>query len=137
MFLCSWMYILLLPILSYDIWFFISHLLLHSNLLYKYHCIHHSVDPYTMTYVDTYTGHWIEDVLQSAGFLFPYAFYNYTVLDTAIILFFLNARGMLRHDIRMTWLIGNHHILHHKHVNYNFGEYWIDCLCGTLYIEDA
>jgi sterol desaturase/sphingolipid hydroxylase (fatty acid hydroxylase superfamily) len=40
---------------------------------------------------------------------------------------------MLRHDNRFSWLIGNHHLLHHKYVKYNFGEYWIDCLCGTNY----
>jgi sterol desaturase/sphingolipid hydroxylase (fatty acid hydroxylase superfamily) len=40
---------------------------------------------------------------------------------------------MMRHDDRFSWLIGNHHILHHKYPKYNFGEYWIDKMFGTLY----
>jgi len=40
---------------------------------------------------------------------------------------------MLRHDNRFIWLIGNHHILHHKHPKYNFGEYWLDKLFQTDY----
>lgn len=40
---------------------------------------------------------------------------------------------MLRHDHRFVWLIGNYHILHHKHNHYNFGEYWLDCLFKTNY----
>ena len=40
---------------------------------------------------------------------------------------------MMRHDDRFTWLIGNHHLLHHKYPQYNYGEYWLDWLGGTLY----
>ena len=40
---------------------------------------------------------------------------------------------MLRHDKRFIWLIGNHHILHHKYPRYNFGEYWLDKLFRTNY----
>jgi sterol desaturase/sphingolipid hydroxylase (fatty acid hydroxylase superfamily) len=40
---------------------------------------------------------------------------------------------MLRHDHRFIWLIGNHHILHHKYNHYNFGEYWLDSLFKTNY----
>lgn len=39
----------------------------------------------------------------------------------------------MRHDHNFIWLIGNHHLLHHKNINYNFGEYWIDYLCNTKY----
>ena len=47
-------------------------------------------------------------------------------------LYFCSIRGFMRHDNRCIWLIGNHHILHHKYPNYNYGEYWIDSICGTL-----
>ncbi len=40
---------------------------------------------------------------------------------------------MLRHDKRFVWLIGNHHLLHHKYPRYNFGEYWLDKLFKTNY----
>ena len=43
------------------------------------------------------------------------------------------ARGYMRHDHRYSFLIGNHHLLHHKNPKYNFGEYWIDSLFGTKY----
>jgi hypothetical protein len=46
-------------------------------------------------------------------------------------LIIVNIRGMLRHDVRYIWLIGNHHILHHKYPQYNFGEYWLDTLFDT------
>jgi sterol desaturase/sphingolipid hydroxylase (fatty acid hydroxylase superfamily) len=39
----------------------------------------------------------------------------------------------MRHDNRFSWITGNHHLLHHKYINYNFGEYWIDRLFGTAY----
>ena len=37
---------------------------------------------------------------------------------------------------RFIFLIGNHHLLHHKYPNYNYGEYWIDSLCRTKYINN-
>ena len=46
---------------------------------------------------------------------------------------YMNIRGLLRHDDRGNFAFGNHHMLHHKYIQYNYGEYWIDYLCGTLY----
>jgi sterol desaturase/sphingolipid hydroxylase (fatty acid hydroxylase superfamily) len=40
---------------------------------------------------------------------------------------------MMRHDKRFVWLIGDHHLLHHRDGRYNFGEGWIDSLCGTRF----
>ena len=68
---------------------------------------------------------------------FPYTVYTYTLRDTLLVLAFLNIRGMMRHDPRWSWLIGNHHILHHKYSEYNFGEYWMDTLCGTRYPKNS
>ena len=35
------------------------------------------------------------------------------------------------HDFRFAKLVGNHHLLHHKYLVYNYGEYWIDKLFNT------
>ena len=78
-----------------------------------------------------------EGPFQGVGMFFPYVVYSYTFTDTAIVLAFLNTRGIMRHDPRWAWLIGNHHLLHHKYSEYNFGEYWIDTLCGTRYPLDS
>lgn len=82
--------------------------------------------------MDTYLGHPLEGPFQGIGMFAPYIFYNYSFAETAIILAFLNVRGMMRHDDRCSWLIGNHHLVHHKYPNYNYGEYWIDALCSTV-----
>jgi len=121
-----------LAILSYDIWFYIFHLILHTKDVYVFHKQHHRKGE-NINYLDTYDGHWIENTFQGIGSFFVYPFYTFTFTDTFIILAFLNIRGMMRHDKRFIFLIGNHHILHHKNQNYNFGEYWIDSICGTLY----
>jgi sterol desaturase/sphingolipid hydroxylase (fatty acid hydroxylase superfamily) len=125
---------ILLSIISYDIWFYISHILLHTKLLYKIHKKHHiKIIP---TFLDTYIGHVLEGPLQSIGTFIPFIFLDYNIYDIIIILLFLNIRGMMRHDERFIFLIGNHHLLHHKYPNYNYGEYWIDSLCGTKYINN-
>ena len=122
---------IVVSIISYDIWFYISHIMLHSQVLNKYHHVHHvSQDP---TWIDTYVSHWAEGPFQGVGVLFPYAIYKYSWVDTIIILTFLNIRGMMRHDKRWVWLIGNHHLLHHAHADCNYGEYWMDSLIGTKY----
>lgn len=125
------MIVFLLHILGYDIWFYISHLLLHTPLLWKYHKLHHTI--LNPLYTDTYTGHFLEGPFQSVGFALPYLFYNFNWISFLCALLFVNIRGLMRHDHRIIWLIGNHHILHHQFCNYNFGEYWIDWLFNTGY----
>jgi len=83
--------------------------------------------------MDTYLGHPVEDVIQGAGMFLPCLFYKYTIMDLAIAFVLLNIRGLMRHDERFVWLIGNHHLLHHKYPKYNFGTYWIDALFCTKY----
>jgi sterol desaturase/sphingolipid hydroxylase (fatty acid hydroxylase superfamily) len=121
---------LLLHILGYDIWFYISHILLHQPYLYaKIHKIHHEKKyPY---WQDTYHSHWFEGPFQSLGFLLPFIFFKLSVIELFVAFLFCQARGLMRHDIRLEWLIGNHHLLHHSKTNYNYGEPWIDRLCGT------
>ena len=116
-------------ILGYDIWFYLSHRLLHTKLLWKYHSLHHEyVHP---TFTDTYSGHFLEGPFQSLGFLLPYIVYDFNIIACVIAGIVVNIRGMMRHDARTIWLIGNHHLLHHQYSNRNYGEYWIDKLIGT------
>ena len=123
------MIIFLLHILGYDIWFYISHILLHSKLLWKYHKIHHEIIHPKFT--DTYKGHILEGPFQSIGFLLPLFIYNFELISFLLALIFVNIRGMARHDNRTVWIIGNHHLLHHIYFNSNYGEYWLDKLFGT------
>jgi sterol desaturase/sphingolipid hydroxylase (fatty acid hydroxylase superfamily) len=121
---------LVAPVITYDIWFYISHVILHKYL-YKIHSIHHTAQE--PTWRDTYLAHWFESPFQGVGFLAPYLVYKYSWLDTLVILAFLNIRGMMRHDSRFVWLVGNYHLIHHKHPEYNYSEVWIDSLAGTLF----
>lgn len=121
---------IIVSVISYDIWFYISHVLLHTQLFYKYHKEHHlKIVP---EYYDTYVGHILEGPFQGMGMFIPFLVWEYSTYDIFIILLLLNVRGMMRHDERFVFLIGNHHLLHHRYPTYNFGEYWIDYLCGTL-----
>jgi lathosterol oxidase len=126
-----------LYIISYDIWFYISHILLH-----KVHCLklihkkHHELNYQTIRYSDTYVGHYLEGPFQSIGVIVPMFFIESNIYEYILVVLFLNLRGMIRHVHRLTWIYGNHHIIHHKYPNYNYGEYWLDCLFGTNYPDN-
>lgn len=125
---------IVVSIICYDIWFYTSHIMLHNKGLYKYHREHHlKIVP---TYLDTYVGHKLESPFQGIGMFFPFIIWSYDVYDLIVILLILNIRGMMRHDEKFVFLIGNHHLLHHKYPKYNFGEYWIDYIYGTKYPND-
>jgi hypothetical protein len=103
----------------------------HRPLFYSIHKIHHQTSYHAINFMDTNHGHWIETIVQPCGFFIP-LFYKYNAVPFFLAFFLVGIRGLMRHDHRFSWLIGNHHLLHHKYLNYNFGEYWIDALCGTL-----
>ncbi len=125
----------LLHVLGYDLWFYASHLLLHTRPLYALvHKKHHEI--WKPHYMDTYYGHWFEGPFQSVGFLLPWAIMDVGWVSCIVALVFVNARGMLRHESRLAWLVGNHHLLHHTLTRCNYGEYWLDRLCGT-HCKDA
>ena len=86
-----------------------------------------------MTYNDAYDAHYIENIVQITGIFIPYMFTTLSAFKLFIAFEIISLRGLMRHDDRFSWLIGNHHLLHHKYPNYNFGEYWIDKLCNTNY----
>jgi sterol desaturase/sphingolipid hydroxylase (fatty acid hydroxylase superfamily) len=125
------MFIILSHIICYDIWFYFSHILLHTKWLINIHKIHHIKSYKYLVYTDTNVGHFIEGPLQNIGLFVPLLFITPKINSFIIASLFLGIRALMRHDNRCSWLIGNHHILHHKYPNYNFGEFWIDTLCGT------
>ena len=125
---------ILFVILCYDIWFYLSHIILHKKYLYKIiHNEHHNLDYNKIKFTDAYIGHFIEGPFQGIGVLFPLLFIKYSLYKFLFSILLINIRGMLRHDNRFIWIIGNHHILHHKYPQYNYGEYWLDKLFGTCY----
>ena len=97
--------------------------------MYKFHKLHHTKP--VPTYEDTYLADSVETVFQGVGFMFPAVVYTYGLQDIILVLLFLNIRGMMAHDPRFMFLIGNHHLLHHKYGNCNYGQYYIDFLGGT------
>ena len=120
-------------IFCHDVWFYLAHVVLHHPRVYKIHKIHHSTSHSDLTYTDTYQGHWIEHIVEPMGILIPYMVPKAQVAPLLTAFVIISVRGLMRHDHRFTWLIGNHHLLHHKYSKYNFGEYWIDSFCGTVY----
>lgn len=104
-------------ILSYDIWFYFSHLILSNPVLYK--TIHKENPSCTSE-------------IQCMGVVLPFLI-DLNTHNLFYALMFIHIRSLLRHDVRFTWLIGNHHLLHHQYPYCNFGEYWLDSLLGTKY----
>jgi len=66
--------ILLSPILSYDVWFYISHIILHKYFYSSIHHIHHSSNYKELRYLDTHKGHYLEGPFQGIG-VFSHIFY--------------------------------------------------------------
>jgi lathosterol oxidase len=121
-------------IICYDIWFYLSHIILHNKYFYRIiHREHHSTHYDIIHFKDTYVAHLLEGPFQGLGIIFPYYFIKFNFYSFLCSLILVNIRGMLRHDKRFVWLIGNHHILHHKYPQYNYGEYWLDKIFGTSY----
>jgi Delta7-sterol 5-desaturase len=120
----------LLHVLGYDIWFYVSHRLLHTSAFWWIHARHHE-KVMGLQWVDAYHGHWLESAIQSVGFLLPaiVGYWNWWV--ALLTAFVINARGLARHDERLVWLIGDYHLKHHRLPKGNYGEPWLDALCGT------
>lgn len=128
------MFIFLLHVICYDLWFYFTHICLHNVKLYKYHMYHHLTRYDALTYNDAFTGNIVEYPIQTVGIFIPNMVIEYDIRTIMYVYMFVTVRSYLNHDHRCSWLVGNHHLLHHKHPKYNFGEYWTDALFGTLYI---
>ena len=122
---------ILYHILFYDIWFYISHVLLHHPRLYHLHKTHHKEKYEKLKYYNAYDGDFIENIIQPIGICIPFVFQPIQINPFIIACIIVHIRGLMRHDHRCIWIIGEHHLLHHKYKKYNYGEYWIDWLCGT------
>ena len=122
-------------IVSYDLWFYVSHILLHK-IRHPYvkdiHYIHHKVPYDQLKWYNTSDGHIIENIIQPLGILIPCIFFI-DVKSIIVSFCIISIRGCMRHDHRCSWLIGNHHLLHHKYPEYNYSEYYIDYIFGTEY----
>ena len=123
-------------IISHDIWFYLFHIVLHDKNVYYIHKIHHITLYNKLTYIDTYKGHIIEHIVQPLGIFIPFFIYDVDIVNFFIAYIIITIRNYLRHDHNFTWIIGNHHLLHHKYPKYNFGEYWIDYIFNTKYYND-
>jgi sterol desaturase/sphingolipid hydroxylase (fatty acid hydroxylase superfamily) len=118
-------------IISYDIWFYLSHIILHNKTFYVFHKQHHvHIHP---IWLDTLEGSTFESVFQIFGLFLPLLYYQTIGVHFLTAASLIGIRALMRHDPRCSFLIGNHHLLHHKYPSYNFGQYWIDAVCGTLY----
>lgn len=124
------MFTIFFHIFCYDIWFYLSHIILHNRTMYKIHKIHHGKQHTQLIYSDTNVGHWFENIVSPMGIFFPIIFYI-DPIGLCVSFVVVGVRALMRHDNRCSWLIGNHHILHHKYPQYNYGEYWLDTLFGT------
>ena len=130
------MFIYLLHLVCYDLWFYLTHICLHNIHLYKYHKFHHLAMHNDLTYNDAFTGHIIEYPIQTVGIFIPNIVIEFNFRAALCVYIFVTIRTYLYHDHRCSWLLGNHHLLHHKLPKYNFGEYWIDSIFGTLYVPN-
>ena len=125
---------ILFHIFCYDIWLYFSHIMLHHKNIYFIHKIHHRKSYALIKYFDTHDAHIIENIVQPVGLFIPYILsFNTSPSIVAISFLLISIRGLMRHDDRCSWLIGNHHLLHHKYPAHNFGEYWLDVCFGTIY----
>ena len=117
-------------LLGYDLWFFASHIVFHKvPWAWEIHKIHH--EKRFPIWKDTYHAHWIEGPIQSLGFALPWllGYWSWTASFFAFAV--AQIRGLARHDPRMNWLVGNHHLLHHQLYTVNYGEPWLDKVWGT------
>jgi sterol desaturase/sphingolipid hydroxylase (fatty acid hydroxylase superfamily) len=96
------------------------------------HNIHHKTPYNKLKWYNTTDGHILEHIVQPLGLFIPFLFYV-DIPSCCIVGVIIAVRGYMRHDERFSFIVGNHHLLHHKNPRYNFSEYYIDYLFGTLH----
>jgi sterol desaturase/sphingolipid hydroxylase (fatty acid hydroxylase superfamily) len=118
-------------IVYYDIFYYFLHRLLHTKYLYSIHKIHHIKK--IPDYYDYYNIHVLELPFTSIGLIFAIYLYKLYIYQLLYAIIFINVRGILMHDNQFIYLLGDHHLVHHKHYKCNYGEYWLDYIFGTVY----
>ena len=118
-------------VVCYDVWFYVVHRLLHTPRLYaKYHSQHHQhMRP---TYRETFVASTAENCVSGLGIFVPLlncSTFSLPVFAAAYL--YCLVRGVLRHDSRASWLVGDHHLIHHLQPNKNFSSYYVDVIFGT------
>lgn len=118
-------------VVSYDLWFYAVHRLLHSPLLYaRYHSQHHQHRH--PTYRETFVASTVENSVSGLGILAPLLLCpTLPVPVFAAAYAYCFVRGVLRHDARASWLVGAHHLEHHINPHVNFSSFYVDVLFGT------
>jgi sterol desaturase/sphingolipid hydroxylase (fatty acid hydroxylase superfamily) len=120
----------ILYILYYDFFYYFLHRLLHTRLFYKIHKIHHlKIKP---SFSDYYNVHILEIPLTTFGLFLAVYIHKIYIYQLIWSILFINIRGMLEHDDRFIFLVGDHHLNHHLLFTCNYGEYWLDFIFGTL-----
>ena len=127
------MYDIFYYLFSYDIFFYVSHILLHTKDFYYIHKTHHETKYEELTYLHAGKGDILENIIQYSSLSIPLIIIKFDLFQFLIAFTLIQIRGLMRHDHNYVWLIGNHHLLHHKNRRYNYGEYWLDTLFGTKY----
>jgi len=118
-------------VFCYDVWFYFSNVLIHKFMVeyHKERPIHY------YTYKYEYYFHLL--VIKSLGLLIPFMKLRTSAIWVPInfvsAVGYVTIRGKLRQNNQFVWLVGNHHLLHHKYPHYNFGEIWLDELFDTDY----
>jgi sterol desaturase/sphingolipid hydroxylase (fatty acid hydroxylase superfamily) len=118
-------------IMYYDIFYYFLHRLLHTKYLYFIHKIHHIKN--IPDYYDYYNIHVLELPFTSIGLIFAIYLYKLYIYQLLYAIIFINVRGILMHDNQFIYLVGDHHLIHHKYYKCNYGEYWLDYIFGTVY----
>ena len=124
----------ILYLLYYDFYYYFTHRLLHTRVLYPIHKIHHKNR--ITQYYDFYTVHIVEIPLTSIGLFIAIYLHNLYIYQFILCIIFINIRGMMCHEHKYAHIISDHHLLHHKYYKCNYGEYWLDYIFGTLHNEN-
>jgi len=124
-------------ILSYDVWFYGTHRLMHQapkdSVRYSIHKIHHATAYSHLSFQDTHVAHSLENLITMVGYVWPLVMGMEWDLTSYLLAFVMvSFRGYMKHDPRCTWVVGHHHLDHHRFTNGNYGEFWIDYLLGTV-----
>lgn len=122
---------ILVYILYYDFFYYFMHRLFHTKYLYPIHKIHHSA--YKPKYNDFINVHYLEYPLSSVGLYIALYLHNIYIYQLIITICFIMVRGLMEHDERFIWIVGNHHLQHHYYFKCNYGEHWIDYVFDTVY----